>query len=783
MTRIKIIVTLLLLPLFGFSQYTEEQIAAMLEKSSESELITESSQMIQEGYYYQAGLLTDKLLTINPESANYNYRRGFIYMEMSRDYAKAIPFFEKSIVSTDKNWDAFSPNETSAPIDAYYHLARAYHMDLQLEKAAANFNKFLELTNPKSELVYFAKLSLEQIEVAKKMVETPKKVRLHNLGSSINTAGPEYSPVVSLDGSALYFTSRREWENKQSNLGIDPRNNMHPEDIYVSYKDFDGAWMTPVRMEFCDSLQYEATLAVSPDERRIYVYQDTKGNGDIFYSDFSTNRFQEVNHLRETKINTDSWETHCTVTPDGSQMYFVSDRQGGFGGRDIYRVVKLPDSTWSEPMNLGPKINGPLDEESPFIAVDNKTLYFSSNGNKSMGGFDVFVSVRDENNNWSDPINLGYPLNSAGDDLFYTTTIDGYTGYLTSARRDGFGEKDIYEIQNDYMGMKNVAVLKGQIHTYNDRPLPEDLSITLRCLNCGDPVDRKIFPRVRDGIFLSSLEPCREYELIYQYENSKKEIYREKFNTDCNKEYQEIFKEIWLDVDKGIMGHPYIVIGDVKDSKTKEKLSDVKVKLVDKNNNTTLIALTTLANGTFKSDTLKAYAKGNNLDMSLQLEKEGYVKVSYDVTALLADNPIIDITKLIDPLMAKMEVGVDIGSLNINPIYFDFDKSDIRPDAAAELDKIVKIMMENPTINIELGSHTDTRGSDSYNMRLSDQRAKSSAAYIVSKGIAKDRITGKGYGETKLKVSDDEINKMKTKDDKEAAHQKNRRTEFIIVKK
>ena len=783
MTRIKIIASLLLfLPLFSFSQYTEEQINKMLEKGSESELVTESSQMIQEGYYYQAGMLTDKLLAINPASPNYNYRRAFIYMEMSRDFAKAIPLLEKAVQQTNKNWDAFSANEKSAPIDAYYHLGRAYHMDLQLDKAAANFNKFLEITNPKSELIYFAKLSLEQIEVAKKIIESPKKVRLQNIGSAVNTAKPEYSPVISLDGSALYFTSRREWENKQSNSGIDPRNNLHPEDIYISYKDFDGSWMEPVRMEFCDSLQYEATVALSSDERRIYVYQDTKGNGDIFYSDFSTNKFQEVNHLREGKINSNSWETHCTVTPDGQQMYFVSDRPGGFGSRDIYRVVKLPDGTWSEPQNLGPKINGPLDEESPFIAVDNKTLYFSSNGNKSMGGFDVFVSVRDDNNNWSDPINLGYPLNSAGDDLFYTTTVDGYIGYLTSSRKDGFGEKDIYEIQNDYMGMKNLAVLKGQIHTYDGKPLPEDISVTLRCLNCGDPVDRKVFPRMRDGVFLSSLDPCREYEMVFSYENGKKEFYREKFNTECDKEYSEVYRDVWLNVEDGTMGHPYIVKGNVMDEKTKQNLKDVKVKVLDQTTNGNYVDLLA-SNGSFQSDTIKGYTIGDQMKLTLQLEKEGYVKVSYDVTVDLGNDPVIDLNKLLNMAMVKMEVGVDIGSLNINPIYFDFDKSNIRPDAAAELDKIVKIMMENPTINIELGSHTDTRGSDEYNLWLSDQRAKSSAAYIVSKGISKDRITGKGYGETKLKISDDQIAKMKTKEAKEAAHQKNRRTEFIIVKK
>ena len=235
-------------------------------------------------------------------------------------------------------------------------------------------------------------------------------------------------------------------------------------------------------LEFCEADKNEATVAVSADERRVYIFKDTEGNGDIFYSDFTSNRFQKVKHLDNENINSDAWEPHITVTPDGQQMYFSSNREGGFGGRDIYRMVKLPNGEWSEPMNLGPEINGPWDEDSPFIAVDNKTLYFASNGEKSMGGFDIFISVRDENNNWSNPINLGTPLNSTGDDLYYTTTMDGLTGYLTSFRKDGVGEKDIYEIKNDYLGLENIAVLKGEIEAING-DLPEDVAVTVRCLN------------------------------------------------------------------------------------------------------------------------------------------------------------------------------------------------------------------------------------------------------------------------------------------------------------
>lgn len=782
MNRIRITAALLLLPLLSFAQYSEEKLQDLLTNASEQELVTENSQMLQEGFLYQAGLLADRLLELNPNSSNYNYRRGFIYLEMSRDFIKAQPLLEKAVLDTDKNFDMYSAGEKSAPIDALYHLGRCYHLAENIDKAEEFYNKFIAASSPKSEFVFFAKMHLQQCAVARKEMQIKHNVRLRNLGSMVNTALPEYSPVISLDGSALYFTSRRPWANDESKDGIDVRINQLPEDIYVSYRDFDSTWMEPVRMEFCKPLQNEATMAVSPDERRIYVYEDNEGNGDIFFSDFSTNRFQDVEHLDNKKINTSSWETHCTVTPDGLNMYFVSDRKGGFGGRDIYRVVKLPDGSWSEPVNLGPNINTPYDEESPFIAVDNKTLYFSSNGVTSMGGFDVFVSIRDENNVWSPAINLGYPLNSTGDDVFYTTTVDGMTGYLTSFRRDGYGEKDIYEVQNDYLNVQHLAVLKGKIKTVGDKPLPEDISITLRCTNCGDAFDRKVFPRMRDGVFLSSLEPCRDYEMVFSYEGGKKEFYTEAFSTDCKKEYDEIYREVLLDTDLKEMVRPYYLIGNVKDSKTKALISGVKVTLTDKENGAVMETFT-LSDGTFKSDMLRGKRKGDHLDFGLRLDKEGYVSMTYDIPVDLAEEEIIDLSSLINPVLTKSDAGTDLASIiGVNPIYFDYNKSDIRPDAAKELDKIVKVMKENPSIKIELGSHTDSRGDAPANMRLSDRRAKSSAAYIVSQGIDPSRITGKGYGESKLIVSDAQIARMATYEEKEAGHQKNRRTEFLIVK-
>jgi hypothetical protein len=151
-----------------------------------------------------------------------------------------------------------------------------------------------------------------------------------------------------------------------------------------------------------------------------------------------------------------------------------------------------------------------------------------------MGDFDIFVSVRDENNFWSEPINLGYPINSTGDDIFYTTTADGLTGYLSSFRKNGFGEKDIYKIENDFMGITKTAVLKGLIKTSDGSPIPESVYVTLKCTNCDDQKAYEINPRLRDGSFFNSLIPCKEYDISYSYDSLSTFIYKETFKTKKN---------------------------------------------------------------------------------------------------------------------------------------------------------------------------------------------------------------------------------------------------------
>ncbi len=768
MKNLHLLVTALLFATTSMAQMTAEELRTFLNTASEQELLIECSSMTQEYYYYNGEKVIDKLLTFQPESANYNYRKGYLVLNSRLDYATAIPYLEKAIKDINKNFDAYSTRETSAPPDAIYHLAACYHLDDQLDKAKEHYALFISSSAKKSGLIPIAEMNIKQCDVAKHEMKNPKKVKVNNLGNTVNTSMAEYSPAVSLDGQSLYFTSRRPWEDGSTEQYRDPKLNNYPEDVYVSYLGEGNTWTAPEKLAFCDAQLNEATISVSGDERRIYIYQDYTGGGDIYYSDFSNNDFEQLRALKNDEVNTKSWETHCTVTPDGENMYFVSDRPGGYGGRDIYRVTKLPNGEWSKAQNLGPGINTPYDEDAPFIAVDNKTLYFSSNGDKSMGGFDVFVTFRDEMNNWSTPLNMGYPINSTGNDIFYTTTFDGTRGYLSSFRKDGFGEKDIYEIQNDYMGSNAISAVRGKVITTDDSPLPDNLTVRIECLNCAIDEEKEILPRVKNGTYFSLLSRCKEYKVHFM--DGDQTLRTENIVTKCNAESEELERNY-------IIGR-YTLAGTVTNKNTSAPIANATVEIIDATTEKTLATVKTDANGAYTSSILDDKNYEDVLDLKVKSSAKDYLAQTNVETITLGMEPNIQLNYK----LKQIEVGIEVGTeLALNPIYFDVDKADIRPDAALELDKIVAFMNENPTVVIELGSHTDCRASEAYNKALSNRRAISSANYIKQRITNKKRINGKGFGESQL-VNDCGCEGDVVSDCSEEEHQANRRTEFKIIK-
>lgn len=741
----------------------------MVRDASEQELVIECSRMLQEDYFYYAEIIVDKLLQMNPQSSNYHYRKGFMMLDAREDYEGAMPHLFMAIKKTKKNYDMYSAGEDAAPQDAYYHLARCYHLDYQLDEAKKYYQMFIDESNKKSELIPQAELRLIQCDVAKKLVANPKNVIVRNIESPVNTGDPEYSPAISLDGSSLYFTSRRRWQDSSTDIYRDPKLNQYPEDIFVSYVDENLNFSEPEMLDFAQAMINEASVSISSDEKKIYVYKDQDGFGDLYYSDFKHHKFEQLLHIKNNDVNTKFWETHCSMTRDGLQMYFVSNRPGGLGGRDIYRIVKLPNGKWSEPINLGPEINTPYDEDCPFIAIDNKTLYYSSNGNSSMGGFDIFMTIRDENDVWSAPMNLGFPINSTGDDVFYTTTADGLRGYLSSYRKGGMGEKDIYEIQNDYLGIKSISLLRGEFKMTDGSPVGDDVVALLSCDNCNNEELIDVDLRIKTGKFFSALDRCKDYSLKFYADSGKRYLETQKFTTLCNDENETIEKIVYIP--------NYTLAGTVADDKSMEWIENALVTLKDATTGAEIAKYRTSANGAFKSDYLDDKKIGDKISLEITVSSEDYITRTFTFDTILGKFGHIQL----DYLLTKPEVGIDIGKvLELNPIYFDLDKSNIRPDAAIELDKIVKIMNDNPEMKIELGSHTDCRASASYNMKLSDRRAKSSAEYIRARISDPKRIYGKGYGESKL-VNDCGCEGDVVSDCSEEEHQLNRRTEFVIV--
>jgi outer membrane protein OmpA-like peptidoglycan-associated protein/tetratricopeptide (TPR) repeat protein len=761
------VLAIIVIPFRSISQYTEIEVKNIISQASEKELVVECSRMLQENFFHYADLITDKLLKINPESSNYKYRKGFIELTMRQDYLKAIELFSAASGSIDKNYDMYSVKEGAVPADIYYHLGRAHHLNEDFTNAIKNYNLFLNVTNKESELIEHTEKRISQCGIAKKLMATPKDVTVENLGDSINTEFADFSSNISLDGRALYFTSRRPWEDGASNGFKDPMLNHYSEDIYQASLADNDAWNSPSRMDMCKPQFNEASVSVSIDERRVYTYNDKKGQGDIYFSDLKNGSFSPIAPVGKSGVNTESrWETHYTVSPDGKMVFFVSDKESGYGKRDIY-FMEEKEGKWSEPKNIGGTINSKWDEDAPFMGLDNNILYFSSNDSTSMGEFDVFMSVRDENGIWSAPINLGYPINSVGDDLFYTHTADGKKAYLSSFRKGGNGEKDIYRM-NVNSEVRNVALLNGEIIHAQNKEIPEESYIELTCLNCESEEKSILKPRIRDGVFLSKLEKCKDYQLAYYYNEQTVDPYTDKFSTNCDLAYQEVYKRVLLDEEKQVIipFFEYILDGIVADRKSGEMIPNAKV--VFSSGNEEVEMLMTDSSGQFVSKLVDRKQFGYELAYTVSVSADGYLMATYELNTKLAADSLISLSYILD----KKEIGTDLGPFMI---YYNFDKFDIREDAKVELDKIVKIMNENPEVKIELGSHTDCRGSWRYNSRLSKKRAKSAADYIAERIINSERIVSKGYGESQP-VSDCNCRACSKEE-----HQLNRRTEFIII--
>ena len=426
------------------------------------------------------------------------------------------------------------------------------------------------------------------------------------------------------------------------------------------------------------------SVGVSPDGQKLFVYKFKKNDGgDIYVCELKGDEWSKPRQLGKN-INTEYHESSASFSYDGRTMYFVSDRpDAGYGGRDIYmNKLLFPDlkvgkkGRWGKAINLGPIINTEYNEEGVFMHPDGKTLYFSSTGHNTMGGYDIFKSVY-ENGRWGKPENLGYPINTPDDDIFFTISGSGKHGYYSSVKKEGFGEKDIYKIT--FLGPEKQVVLNTE----------DNLLASLAA-----PVSETV------------IEPVLEINAVA------------------------------LTILKGI----------IKDAITLKPV-EASIELADNEENEIIADFT--SNST-TGKYLVSLPAGKNYGIAVKAEGYLFHSENFDIPKSAGFK---EITKDIE--LKKVAVGSKIILKNI---FFDFDKATLRPESSNELERLTKLLNDVPTLKIEISGHTDNRGSDDYNQKLSAKRAQAVVNYLIGKQIDKNRLVSKGYGESvPIETNDTEI--------------------------
>ncbi len=619
--------------------------------------------------------LYKKLLKYDSLNANVNYRIGLCYLHMDdiNGNKKAVPYLEKAVKNITLDYNEGSYKEDKAPTDAYFYLGNAFRYDMQFENAINVYEKFKTLLDVKD--VYYINFVNREIQATRNAIDLtkfPVKLEVDPLGKTINTDKYiENCPVVSDDEKTIVFTKGNN-NSFSPDVDIDMINNDYRMDSVYYTKKVNGEWQPVVNITLILSKQFDKIVptSLSADGTVLYFVIDKNDNGDVYESRFVNGEWTKGKQLNKN-INTRFWESHACISADGKALYFTSDKPGGYGGLDIYVSYLDDKGDWGEAVNLGPTINTEYDEETPFILDDNRTIYFSSQGHYSMGGFDIFHSKLMDNNKWSTPLNLGYPINTVGNDLFYVPKANGsYAFFPLNNNNRNIGGNDIYAIRiTPPENQSTEIILKGTITLQDRRPeYPKDLMVYVIDTLTSDTIMRG-HPDLKTGEY-DTIVDAGSYEILFR-------------------------------------------------------------------------------------------ASGYHDDDQLLFIPEIYTR-----------SEIVLNSELIPYEVYKGQYVV------IKSILFDYGKYDLRRDGLIEIEKLYNLMQNNPELYVEVVGHTDSWGSQEFNQKLSENRARAVVDYLTGKGIGAERFVQKGMGENEPVA----INETKTGEDSPEGRQLNRRVEIKILK-
>ena len=582
--------------------------------------------------------------------------------------------------------------------------------------------------------------------------------------AKFNADDAEIGVYKNAGNNALILVSSKEW-------GIVKRVNGNDQHFF-NYFTVDAKSNKVGKFQRKSNSKFnEGPLCFTPDGKRVFFTRNSKKKNlatqkrelMLFTAEVSTKG--KWSNITPCNINNKMYSVgHPAISKEGDYIVFASEAPGGQGGTDLYVASLDANGTIGDPINLGAKVNTTGNEFFPWFSPEGQ-LFFSSNGLKGLGGYDLFVTELKNGKDVFNPMNLEAPINSAADDIAIVYHED-MKGYMSSNREKN--NDNIYSF-SQLRPIVFKVIMSGTVTDLNTNDTLREATLNIKNQK-GDIVATLVTDA--KGGYNVNLEPDQTYTVEVQKENHKNEQFS--LNTDFNT--PKVKQNVALE------NRPNVTYnGIVTDTKTKNTLQGVKVTLKDLNSGKEILITNSDVNGSF-TKAFQDLKYGATQKFEIKLEKKDYATKLIDFSYTPTQTGAVSINDLIDLSIGKVEVGVDLSKLmQLGDIYFDYGKYEIREDAAVQLDKIVSIMNEYPSMIIELGSHTDCRGAKDANKKLSDNRAKASADYIRSRITTPTRISGIGYGEAKLKVNCPCEGKVVSPCPEEE-HAKNRRTEFIVKK-
>lgn len=408
----------LILCLFSLPSYSQDDASLKPDKAFENK-------------NYSAAILGyERLLKQEPQNYDNQLHLGICYLESYVNPKKSIEVLEK--IKDRKDHD----------FEVLFYLGKAYHLNYKFDNAISTYQMLIDSTSDSS-AIDIAKRQIEMCENGKKLLSQPVDVTLQNLGDTINSNAPDYNVFINEDESMMVFSTQRKKRNKAEGPSSDGN---YTADIFISYYE-EGAWQKMKSQSKVCTPTHEEIVGLSSDGTLMFLNVDGRGvKGEMVIAKRKSGSFKVPIKMEKT-VNTKSTEMTASVTQDRQKLFYASDRSGSVGGFDLYEAKRLPDLNWGQSKTLGNKINTPYNELYPQLSPDEKTLYFASEGHNSMGGYDLFKSTWDEENqSWGEPQNLGYPINTPHDDMHFSINANGSTGYISSYRGDSRGDLDIYSV-------------------------------------------------------------------------------------------------------------------------------------------------------------------------------------------------------------------------------------------------------------------------------------------------------------------------------------------------